>query len=210
MKKIIAKYLLEISAVFLRPSQPFIWSSGIKSPIYCDNRLILSYPKVRDIVEEALAKTVEEYFPECEYIMGTATAGIAHAALVAKILDLPTGYVRSSSKSHGRENKIEGKLIKNAKVVVIEDLISTGGSSISVVQTLRESGFDVLGVVSIFDYNLEKAKNQFNENNIKYRSISDYNTLIEVALTMNYIEDKDLMKLKQWKLDPNDESWISK
>ncbi len=210
MKKIIAKKLLEINAVFLRPNNPFTWSSGIKSPIYCDNRLILSYPKVRNIIEEALANKVKKTYPTCEYIMGTATAGIAHAALVADLLNLPMGYVRASSKSHGRENNIEGKIINQAKVVVIEDLISTGGSSIRVVQALKESGFDVLGVVSIFTYNLPQADLEFKNNNIPYSSVSDYNTLIEVALEMKHINDTDMIKLNQWKLNPRNEDWINR
>ena len=210
MEKIIAKELLKINAVFLRPSDPFTWASGIKSPIYCDNRLTLSYPETRNIIEDELASKVKEVYPECEYIMGTATAGIAHASLVANILDLPMGYVRSGEKSHGRNNIIEGKVIPGKKVVVIEDLISTGGSCVKVVNILREAGFDVLGVVAIFTYNLEKGFKVFKENNTEYHSISNYDTLIEVALEDDYIKDDDLMKLRLWKKDPSDICWMNK
>lgn len=199
MKQIIARNLLEIKAVFLRPKEPFTWSSGIKAPIYCDNRLILSYPETRDMIEATLANAVKEHFPECEYIMGTATAGIAHAALVAELLRMPMGYVRTSAKNHGRENVIEGKILQEAKVVVIEDLISTGGSSIGVVKALRKAGFNVLGVLSIFTYNLTQANIEFQNNDIIQRSISDYDSLIEEALKMNYIDNDDLISLKQWK-----------
>lgn len=209
MEKTIAKELLKINAVFLRPNDPFTWASGIKSPIYCDNRLTLSFPKTRDIIEDALAKKVKETYKDVEYIMGTATAGIAHASLVANILDLPMGYVRSSSKAHGRENNIEGKIIKNAKVVVIEDLISTGGSSIKVVDALREAGFDVLGVVAIFTYNLEKGFNVFKEANCEYHAISNYDYLLEAAVEENYIKEEDIKKLKKWKENPSDESWMN-
>ncbi len=208
MEKIIAKELLKINAVFLKPNDPFTWASGIKSPIYCDNRLTLSFPKTRHIVEFALAEKVKEKYPEAEYIMGTATAGIAHAALVSELLGLPMGYVRSSSKDHGRTNKIEGAVIKGAKVVVIEDLISTGGSCVRVVNALREAGFEVLGVVAIFSYNLEKATNVFKENNTEYHAISNYDVLKEVALEQNYIKESDLPKLNKWKQNPSDESWM--
>lgn len=210
MKELIAKELLKINAVFLRPNEPFTWASGIKSPIYCDNRLTLSFPKTRDIIEEALAIKVREQFPDVEYIMGTSTAGIAHAAYVSKILNLPMGYVRGSSKDHGRTNMIEGKIIENAKVVVIEDLISTGGSSVKVVETLRENKMDVLGVVAIFTYNLKKAQEVFEKSNTRYATISDYDTLIKEALKLDYIKKQDLAKLKQWKQDPSDSSWINK
>lgn len=210
MEKVIAKELLNINAVFLRPNDPFTWASGIKSPIYCDNRLTLSFPKTRNVIEEALAKKVQEVYPECEYIMGTATAGIAHAALVANILELPMGYVRSGSKEHGRNNAIEGKIIKGSKVVVIEDLISTGGSSVKVVNALKEAGFDVLGVVAIFTYNLEKGFKVFNENNTEYHAISNYDVLIEAAVEDNYITKEDINKLTEWKKDPTDESWMTK
>jgi orotate phosphoribosyltransferase len=208
MKKIVAKELLKINAVFLSPNEPFTWASGIKSPIYCDNRLTLSYPKTRHIIEFALAETIKEHYPQCDYIMGTATAGIAHAALTSELLGLPMGYVRSSSKSHGRENVIEGKVIPNSNVVVVEDLISTGGSSIKVVNTLRESGFNVLGVVAIFSYNLDKADKAFEEANCNYTSVSNYDVLLEVALQENYIKQEDINKLNKWKNDPTDESWM--
>ena len=208
MEKIIGKELLKINAVFLKPNDPFTWASGIKSPIYCDNRLTLSYPKTRHIIEFALAEKVKEKYPECEYIMGTATAGIAHAALVSELLAVPMGYVRSSSKEHGRTNKIEGVVIKRAKVVVIEDLISTGGSCIRVVNTLRDAGFEVLGVVAIFSYNLEKATKVFDENDTEYHAICNYDVLKEVAVEKEYIREEDLLKLNKWKKNPSDESWM--
>lgn len=209
MEKIIAKELLKIEAVFLQPNNPFTWASGIKSPIYCDNRLTLSHPKTRHIIEFALAEKVKEKYPDVEYIMGTATAGIAHAALVSELLGLPMGYVRSSSKDHGRTNTIEGAIVKGAKVVVIEDLISTGGSCVKVVNALNEAGFEVLGVVAIFSYNLQKATEVFEENNTEYHAISNYDVLKEVALEQKYIKDTDLPKLNKWKLNPSDESWMS-
>ena len=210
MEVLVAKELLKIKAVFLRPSDPFTWASGIKSPIYCDNRLTLSYPNTRKIIEEGLAKKVLEKYSDVEYIMGTATAGIAHAALVADILNMPMGYVRSLNKSHGRNNVIEGAIIKGAKTVVIEDLISTGGSSVKVVNALKEKGFDVLGVVAIFSYNLKTSYKVFEENNTEYYSISNYDVLIEEALEENYIKKEDLQKLKEWKKDPSDETWMIK
>ena len=210
MEMMIAKELLKINAVFLKPNDPFTWASGIKSPIYCDNRLTLSFPKTRELIEENLAKKVKEVYPEAEYIMGTATAGIAHAALVANILRLPMGYVRSSNKAHGRNNVIEGKIIEGAKVVVIEDLISTGGSSVKVVNALKEVGFDVLGVVAIFSYNLEKGYKVFKENNTEYQAISNYDVLIEAAVEEDYISKDDVNKLSEWKKDPTDESWMTK
>ena len=208
MEKIIAKELLKINAVFLRPNDPFTWASGIKSPIYCDNRLTLSFPKTRHIIEFALAEKIKEKYPDTEYIMGTATAGIAHAALVSELLGLPMGYVRSSSKGHGRENSIEGKIIKNAKVVVVEDLISTGGSSIKVVNALKDEGFDVLGVVAIFSYNLPAAEEAFSKNNTKCYAISNYDVLKEVALEKDYIKQEDIEKLNKWKQNPSDETWM--
>ena len=210
MEKTIAKELLKINAVFLKPNDPFTWASGIKSPIYFDNRLTLSFPKTRDIIEKALASKVKEQYPEADMIIGTATAGIAHAALVADILNLPMGYVRGSSKTHGRNNVIEGLVKKGMKVVVIEDLISTGGSCIRVVEVLREAGLDVLGVVSIFTYNLVKGFDTFKQANVEYYSITNYDILIEVALEQGYIKEFDLNKLHQWKIDPSDESWIKK
>ena len=206
----IEKNLLKIKAVFLRPDEPFTWASGIKSPIYCDNRLILSYPMVRQIVELEIAKKIKKEFPGVEILMGTATAGIAHAALAANNLDLPMGYVRSSAKSHGRENKIEGYYKEGQKVVVVEDLISTGGSSIECVNALREAKLDVLGVVSIFTYNLEEGFKNFENANCKYVSIANYDDLIKEAVEGKYIKEADLEKLKAWKVNPHDESWITK
>ena len=206
----VEKNLLKIKAVFLRPDEPFTWASGIKSPIYCDNRLILSYPMVRTMVELEIAKKIKKEFPGVEMLMGTATAGIAHAALAANNLDLPMGYVRSSAKSHGRENKIEGFYKEGQKVVVVEDLISTGGSSIECVNALREAKLDVLGVVSIFTYNLEEGFKNFENANCKYVSIANYDDLIKEAVELDYIKEKDLEKLKAWKVDPHDESWMDK
>ena len=206
----IEKNLLKIKAVFLRPDEPFTWASGIKSPIYCDNRLILSYPMVRQIVELEIAKKIKKEFPGVEILMGTATAGIAHAALAANNLDLPMGYVRSSAKSHGRENKIEGYYKEGQKVVVVEDLISTGGSSIECVNALREAKLDVLGVVSIFTYNLEEGFKNFEAANCRYVSIANYDDLIKEAVEGKYIKEADLEKLKAWKVNPHDESWITK
>lgn len=210
MKKLIAKDLLDIKAVFLRPNEPFTWASGIKSPIYCDNRLTLSYPNVRKDIENGLAELIKENFPEAQCLMGTATAGIAHAALVADILDLPMGYVRGGAKSHGRNNRIEGKVEPGMKVVVVEDLISTGGSSLECVEALREAGCEVIGLVAIFTYGLPKATTNFEEANCKYATLTDYDTLIEVAKENSYIKDEDMEKLKAWKKDPNDESWMAK
>ncbi len=208
MKKEVAKALLDIKAVSLSPSNPYTWASGIKSPIYCDNRLTLSYPKVRNLIEDGLTKIVKNEYPECEMIFGTATAGIAHAALVAERLDLPMGYVRSSSKAHGKQNQIEGRVIPGSKVVVIEDLISTGGSSVKVVETLKEEGLEVLGVVAIFSYNLPAAIQTFEQAEVDYKTLSDYDTLVEVAVDTNYVTKLELNKLKQWKKDPKDENWM--
>ena len=209
MKELIAKDLLDIKAVFLRPNEPFTWASGIKSPIYCDNRLTLSYPNVRKDIENGLAKLIKDNFPDANCLMGTATAGIAHAALVADILDLPMGYVRGGAKSHGRNNRIEGKVEPGMKVVV-EDLISTGGSSLECVEALREAGCEVIGLIAIFTYGLPKATTNFEAANCKYATLTDYDTLIEVAKQNNYIKDVDMEKLKAWKKDPNDESWMAK
>lgn len=206
----VEKNLLKIKAVFLRPDEPFTWASGIKSPIYCDNRLILSYPMVRQLIELEIARKIKKEFPGVEMLMGTATAGIAHAALAANNLDLPMGYVRSSAKSHGRENKIEGFYKEGQKVVVVEDLISTGGSSIECVKALRDAKLDVLGVVSIFTYNLEEGFKNFEEANCRYVSIANYDDLIKEAVELKYIKENDLEKLKAWKVDPHDESWITK
>ena len=210
MEKLIAKDLLDIKAVFLRPNEPFTWASGIKSPIYCDNRLTLSYPTVRTHVEEGLAKLIKENYPEVECLMGTATAGIAHAALAADILELPMGYVRGGAKSHGRNNQIEGLVKPGMKVVVVEDLISTGGSSLECVDALREAGCEVLGMVAIFTYLLPKATVNFEAKNCSFRTLTNYDTLVEVAVENNYIAPQDLEKLKAWKVNPADESWMSK
>ena len=181
MKKLIAKDLLSIGAVFLRPEEPFTWASGIKSPVYCDNRLTLTSPKVRDDVENALAETIKKEYPDCEVLMGTSTAGIAHAAITAHILELPMGYVRSSSKDHGRGNQIEGKLEKGQKVVVVEDLISTGGSVIEVVNVLRKAGANVLGIVSIFTYGMQKGIDRLKEADVKNVSLTNFDTVAETA-----------------------------
>lgn len=210
MKKIIAKDLLDIKAVFLRPNEPFTWASGIKSPIYCDNRLTLSYPKVRKDVEQGLAQLVKDNFPDAECLMGTATAGIAHAALAADILDLPMGYVRGGAKSHGRNNRIEGVVKEGMKVVVVEDLISTGGSSLECVEALREAGCEVLGLIAIFTYGLDKATVNFENAHCPFVTLSNYDTLIEVAKELDYIKHEDMEKLKAWKVDPSDESWMNK
>ena len=210
MKEIIAKHLLDIQAVFLRPNEPFTWASGIKSPIYCDNRLTLSYPNARKDVEAGLAKLEQDNFPDCECLMGTATAGIAHAALVADILELPMGYVRGGAKSHGRNNRIEGKVTPGMKVVVVEDLISTGGSSLECVEALKEAGCQVLGLIAIFTYGLPKATVNFDNANCKFATLTDYDTLIGVAKENNYIQAEDTEKLKAWKQDPSDESWMQK
>ncbi|MBE7028247.1 MAG: orotate phosphoribosyltransferase [Ruminococcaceae bacterium] len=208
MKKLIAKDLLNIRAVFLRPDEPFTWASGIKSPIYCDNRLILSAPEVRDRVENAIAKTVKEQYGECEALMGTSTAGIAHAAIAAQILNLPMGYVRSSAKDHGRTNKIEGKLEKGQKVVVIEDLISTGGSVIDVVNALRDEGAQVLGIVSIFTYGMKKGLDRLADADVKNISLTDFDCLVNVAAEEGYIKESDIERLISFRNNPDDESWI--
>lgn len=210
MKKLIAKDLLSMKAVFLRPDEPFTWASGIKSPIYCDNRLILSSPKVRDNVENAIAETIQKEYPMCEVLMGTSTAGIAHAAIAAHILKLPMGYVRSSAKDHGRTNRIEGRLIPGQKVVVVEDLISTGGSVIEVVNALRDEGAEVLGIVSIFTYGMKKGIDKLTENRVKNVSLTDFDVLVEVAAEQGYIEDFDIKRLIAFRDNPNDESWIVK
>jgi orotate phosphoribosyltransferase len=204
----IAEALLSIKAVFLSPDKHFTWSSGIKSPIYCDNRLILGYPKLRKAVASALSAQVSTHFPEVELIMGTATAGIAHAAYVGDILSLPMGYVRTSSKGHGRENTIEGVYSKGQKVVVIEDLISTGGSSLNVVSALQEAGLEVLGVVAIFSYNLKKATLAFNQANMPCLSLTNYDDLLIAAQKLNYINEEEQTRLQKWNSDPNDESWM--
>ena len=203
----IAKQLLRIKAVFLRPNEPFTWASGIKSPIYCDNRLILTDPEARKEVEEAIANTVKEKFPSTEVLMGTSTAGIAHAAIAGWLLDLPMGYVRGGNKDHGRENRIEGRLEKGQKVVVIEDLISTAGSCIDVVEALRAAGAEVLGIVSIFTYGMQKGKERFKEADVVNYSLTNFDTLCEVAVKEGYISDVEEKKLKKFMSNPSDPSW---
>lgn len=208
-QEIIAKDLLSIQAVFLKPNDPFTWASGIKSPIYCDNRLTLSSVDVRKDVEEGLAQIVKEYYPEAEMLMGTSTAGIAHAAITATILDMPMGYVRSGHKDHGRQNQIEGKLEKGTKVVVIEDLISTGGSVIEVVDVLREAGAEVLGIASIFTYGLQKGIDRLNAADVKNVSLSNADTLVKVAAEEGYISENDIAKLKAFFSNTSDPSWMN-
>lgn len=209
-KQQIAHELLSIKAVFLRPEEPFTWASGIKSPIYCDNRLTLSAPKVREVIEAGLAETVREKFPEAQMLMGTSTAGIAHAAITATILGLPMGYVRSSAKDHGRGNKIEGRMEPGTKVVVIEDLISTGGSCIEVVDALREAGAEVLGIASIFTYGMKKGLERIAAANTVNYSLSDLDALVEVAEREKYIAPGWKDKILKFRDNPSDESWISK
>ncbi len=208
IEKNIAKDLLSIKAVFLRPSEPFTWASGIKSPIYCDNRITLSFPEVRGRIENGLAQIVKEEYPEVEVLMGTSTAGIAHAALTADILNLPMGYVRGSAKDHGRKVLIEGKLEKGQKVVVIEDLISTGGSVIDVVNILRDAGAEVLGIASIFTYNMQKSKDRLEEAKVKNVSLSNFDALVEAAAEEGYIKEEDIERLIKFRNNPSDESWI--
>lgn len=208
MEKIIAKDLLKIKAVFFRPEEPFTWASGIKSPVYCDNRLTLTAPEVRLDVENGLAKLIKENYPEAEVLMGTSTAGIAHAAITAHILDMPMGYVRSGAKDHGRQNQIEGKLEKGQKVVVVEDLISTGGSVIEVVNVLREAGAEVLGIVSIFTYGMKKGIERLAEANVKNISLTNFDTIAEVAAEEGYIKPEDIKCLIAFRNNPSDESWI--
>ena len=209
MEKKIAKDMLSIGAVFLRPEQPFTWASGIKSPIYCDNRLTLTAVEVRKHVEAGLAEIVRTKFPEAEVLMGTSTAGIAHAAITATILDMPMGYVRSGSKDHGRGNQIEGKLEKGQKVVVIEDLISTGGSCIEVVNALREAGAEVLGVASIFTYGMKKGLDRMAEANVTNYSLSNLDALVEVAAEEGYIAEEWKEKILHFRNNPSDESWMA-
>ena len=208
MEKKIAKDLLSIGAVFLRPEQPFTWASGIKSPIYCDNRLTLTAPEVRNHVEEGLAELIRKHYPEVEVLMGTSTAGIAHAAITATILNLPMGYVRSGSKDHGRGNQIEGKLEAGQKVVVVEDLISTGGSCIEVVEALRNAGADVLGIVSIFTYGMQKGLDRLAAAEAKNYSLSNLDALVEVAADEGYIKAEDKERIIKFRNNPSDESWI--
>ena len=204
----IAEDLLSIRAVFFRPDEPFIWASGIKSPVYCDNRLILTAPAVRTEVENALAEVVRTEYPEAEVLMGTSTAGIAHAAIVGHLMGLPMGYVRGSGKDHGRKNQIEGRLEPGQKVVVIEDLISTGGSVLDVVNVLREAGAEILGVASIFTYGMEKGLARLREANVKNRSLTNFDVIAAVAAEQSYIAPADVARLIQFRNDPSDESWI--
>ena len=210
LKRTVAEGLLKIGAVFLRPDEPFTWASGIKSPIYCDNRLTLMAPEVRDKVEEGLAALVKEHFPECEVLMGTATAGIAHAAITAHLMNMPMGYVRSGAKDHGRANRIEGRLEKGEKVVVVEDLISTAKSSLEVVEALREEGADVLGMVSIFTYGMKAGKEKLAAAGVKAVSLCDLDSLLEVAVEEGYIKAADRGRLIAFRDNPSDESWIEK
>ena len=208
MKREVAKHLLSINAVFFRPNEPFTWASGIKSPVYCDNRLILTSPEARNCVEQAIATTVSEKYPECEVLMGTSTAGIAHAAIAAHILGMPMGYVRGSAKDHGRQNRIEGKLEAGQKVVVVEDLISTGGSVIDVVEALREAGAEVLGIVSIFTYGMQKGLDRLAAANVETTSLTDFDTIAQVAADCGYIQPEDIARLIAFRNNPSDESWI--
>ena len=209
MEKKIAKDLLSIHAVFLRPDEPFTWASGIKSPVYCDNRLTLSDVQVRGDVENGLATLVREYYPEVEVLMGTSTAGIAHAAITAHLLNLPMGYVRSGAKDHGRKNQIEGKLLPGQKVVVIEDLISTGGSVLEVVDILREAGAEVLGVVSIFTYGMKKGLERLAAAEVENTSLTDFDTIARIAAQEGYIQESDVARLIAFRNCPSDESWIN-
>jgi len=208
MKREVAKALLEIKAVFFRPDEPFTWASGIKSPIYCDNRLILTAPEKRTLVETAIAETVKKEYPECEVLMGTSTAGIAHAAIAAHMLGMPMGYVRSGAKDHGRQNQIEGRLEKGQKVVVVEDLISTGGSVIEVVNVLREAGAEVLGIVSIFTYGMKKGLDRLAEADVRNVSLTNFDTVAEVAAETGYVKPEDISRLIAFRNNPSDESWI--
>ena len=206
---LIAKDLLKIKAVFFRPEEPFTWASGIKSPVYCDNRLTLTAPEVRNDVENGLAELIKTYYPEAEVLMGTSTAGIAHAAITAHLLDMPMGYVRSGAKDHGRQNQIEGRLEKGQKVVVVEDLISTGGSVIEVVNVLREAGAEVLGVVSIFTYGMKKGLERLAAAEVKNYSLTNFDVIAEVAAEEGYIKADDVKRLIAFRNNPSDESWIT-
>ena len=208
IQNLIAKDLLSIKAVFFRPEEPFTWASGIKSPVYCDNRLTLTSVNVRNDVENSLAEVIRREYPDVEVLMGTSTAGIAHAAIVGHIMGLPMGYVRSGNKDHGRQNQIEGKLEKGQKVVVVEDLISTGGSCIEVVNVLREAGAEVLGIVSIFTYGMKKGLERLAEANVKNVSLTNFDVIAQVAADENYIKNEDIAKLIAFRNNPSDESWI--
>lgn len=208
MEKQIAGALLSIGAVFLRPEEPFTWASGIKSPIYCDNRLTLTAPEVRDQVENGLMEVIRREYPDVEVLMGTSTAGIAHAAIVAHMMHLPMGYVRGGSKDHGRQNRIEGKLEKGQKVVVVEDLISTGGSVIDVVEALREAGAEVLGIASIFTYGMQKGLDRLAAAGVKNVSLSNFDVLVQVAAEKGYIRPEQVERLIRFRNNPSDESWM--
>ncbi len=208
LSRVIAKDLLKIKAVFFRPEEPFIWASGIKSPVYCDNRLTLSYPEVRSDVENGIVQVIRENYPDCEVLMGTSTAGIAHAAISAHIMGLPMGYVRSGAKDHGRKNQIEGKIEPGQKVVVVEDLISTGGSVLEVVEILREAGAEVLGIASIFTYGMQKGLARLAAANVKNISLTDFDTIVERAAAEGYIKPEDAPRLLAFRACPEDESWI--
>ena len=210
MEKLIAKDLLKIKAVFFRPDEPFTWASGIKSPVYCDNRLTLTDVEVRNDVENGLATLIKENYPEVEVLMGTSTAGIAHAAITGHLMGLPMGYVRSGAKDHGRNNQIEGKLLPGQKVVVVEDLISTGGSCIEVVNVLREAGAEVLGIVSIFTYGMQKGLDRLAAANVKNVSLTNFDVIASVAAEENYIKPEDVERLIKFRNNPSDESWIAK
>ena len=206
----IAEGLLSVKAVFFRPDEPFTWASGILSPVYCDNRLILTAPELRCVVEQAIADTVKAEYPECEVLMGTSTAGIPHAAIAAHMLGLPMGYVRSGNKDHGRQNRIEGRLEPGAKVVVIEDLISTAGSAIEVVEALREAGAEVLGIVSVFTYGMKKGIDRLEAANVKNVSLTNFDTVASVAAETGYIKPEDVERLIAFRNNPADESWRNK
>ncbi len=208
LQQTIAHDLLSIGAVFLRPDEPFTWASGIKSPIYCDNRLTLTAPAVRAHVEEGLAELIRAHYPQAEVLMGTSTAGIAHAAIVGHLMDLPMGYVRSGSKDHGRQNRIEGRLEPGQKVVVVEDLISTAGSCIEVVEALREAGAEVLGIVSIFTYGLQKGLDRLDAAQVENHSLSNFDAVCEIAAQEGKIRPEDIERLKKFRANPSDESWI--
>lgn len=210
MEKVIAKDLLKIQAVFFRPDEPFTWASGIKSPVYTDNRLTLTAPEVRLDVEQGLARLIQENYPEAQVLMGTSTAGIAHAAITAHLLNMPMGYVRSGAKDHGRQNQIEGRLEPGQKVVVVEDLISTGGSVIEVVEVLREAGAEVLGVVSIFTYGMQKGLERLAAAQVKNISLTNFDVVAETAAQEGYIRPEDVERLMAFRNNPSDESWISK
>lgn len=208
LERKVAEGLLSIGAVFFRPQEPFTWASGIKSPVYCDNRLILTAPEVRNIVETGIAETIRQEYPDCEVLMGTSTAGIAHAAIAGHLMGLPMGYVRSGAKDHGRQNQIEGKLEKGQKVVVVEDLISTGGSVIEVVQALREAEAEVLGIVSIFTYGMQKGLERLAAAEVKNVSLVRFDTIAQVAAETGYIQPEDVERLIAFRNNPSDESWI--